>query len=445
MSAETSVTQGYYLDGVQLRVTGTDGDDYLTVRPDAALGIVVTNAADGSFTAFGGAVKTVRVDGGSGHDSILIDGSLALRAFVYGGDGDDVLIGGGGADYLNGGAGTNALDGAGGDDVLVTVGGSVTDRLTGGAGRDSFWLDARKTEAVTDLAPDEALGGSLHRVGSFFSRVRNPAARTALGNVALNVTDLPDPAVYDRNLVYSNFADYPLFGDAGPAPDDVVQGAVGDCYAMVVFSSVAALNPNRIRQSVVDLGDGTFAVQFRRGSARYYVRVDADLPVYPGTQGASGGVGTGGVPGYAALGAQDSLWVAVIEKAHAVVRSPLGGYTGLDGGWMREAYGMLGLKSRSFRTGSADLLMRTIQSLLATGRSVTYATNQSTADMPLLANHAYAVVGVVTDGAGIATGLRLRNPWGNDGAGSDGADDGYVTITASQAQAALVGVCTAAA
>ena len=49
--------------------------------------------------------------------------------------------------------------------------------------------------------------------------------------------------------------------------------------------------------------------------------------------------------------------------------------------------------------------------------------------------HAYAVDGVVTNASGVPTHLRLRNPWAVDGYSgtTDGANDGYVTITAQQA------------
>lgn len=434
MAAETSVTLETYLDGVQLRVVGTDGDDHITVRSDPDLGLVVTSAADELVHAYGGEVKTLRIAGGAGNDSIRIDPSVSLRTFLYGEEGDDVLVGGPGADYLSGGGGKNALDGQGGDDVLVTIGGGIADRLTGGAGADSFWLDAKRTETVTDLTSDETLGGAVHRVGSFFSRVRSASAKSVWGNVSLAAADLPDPAVSEPRFVYRNFADRPLFGDAGPLPDDVKQGAIGDCYSLVVLSSMAALNPAKLRESVVELGDGTYAVQFRRGSARMFVRVDADLPVRPESE----------MPAYAALGAQDAMWVAVIQKAHAVVRTARGSYTGLDGGWMRESYSLFGAKSQTFWTSNADALMRTIQLLLNAGRSVTYATVEPPAGAPLLSSHAYTVVGVEVDGTGRAVALRLRNPWGRDGAGSDGNDDGFVTVPAHQAVAALAGVCTAA-
>ena len=65
------------------------------------------------------------------------------------------------------------------------------------------------------------------------------------------------------------------------------------------------------------------------------------------------------------------------------------------------------------------------------------------ADAPIVEGHAYAVLGVDTDASGNFTGLRLRNPWGVDGAGNDGADDGYVTLTAHQAVVCHMGVVSA--
>src|SRR5256885_10957386 len=79
LSAQTSITYETYLDGVQVRIVGTDGDDQIMVRRDPSLGLVITNSADNSFTAYGGAVKTVRVEGGAGNDTILIDPTVVVR------------------------------------------------------------------------------------------------------------------------------------------------------------------------------------------------------------------------------------------------------------------------------------------------------------------------------------------------------------------------------
>ena len=432
MSATTTLTTADYQGGVQVRVTGTDGDDQINVRSDPMLGLVITNTADGASFAYGGAVKSIRVDGGTGNDAILMHPGLYTQAFLYGGDGDDTLVGGRGNDYLCGGAGNNTLDGSDGDDVLVTVGGGVTDKLTGAGGYDTFWCDARRSE-TTDFT---ALGDAgLHRVGTFFSRVKLPDARSPLGNVSLASTSLADPAVTDYRAGYANFADRPLFSDDGPRADDVAQGAVGDCYLMAVLSSVAGINPVRIRQSMVDLGDGTYAVQFRRGGNKF-VRVDADLPTWNGTD----------TPAYAALGRQESTWVALFEKAYITLRSAQNSYASLDGGWMREAYLALGARSRSFvGAPTADLLVRVFQQELALGRSVTYATvNTPAPGAPLIGNHAYWIVGFDYGSGGAVVSVRLRNPWGEDGAGADGADDGYLSVAPAYLAASFLGFATAA-
>ena len=90
---------------------------------------------------------------------------------------------------------------------------------------------------------------------------------------ALNFSDPSTDGAY----TYHSFASNPLFSDAGPRPDDVIQGDVGDCYFLSVLSSVAKVDPMLIKQSIVDLGDGTFAVQFTRDEKQIFIRVDADL------------------------------------------------------------------------------------------------------------------------------------------------------------------------
>ena len=47
---------------------------------------------------------------------------------------------------------------------------------------------------------------------------------------------------------------------------------------------------------------------------------------------------------------------------------------------------------------------------------------------------------VLKDVKGMPVALRLRNPWGNDGVGWDGINDGYVTLTAKQAHVSMLGV-----
>ena len=56
-----------------------------------------------------------------------------------------------------------------------------------------------------------------------------------------------------------------------------------------------------------------------------------------------------------------------------------------------------------------------------------------TGDVPLVTGHMYTVASVQRNSAGVVTSITLRNPWGVDGAGSDGnTSDGLVTLTPAQ-------------
>src|SRR5437016_8042562 len=107
----------------------------------------------------------------------------------------------------------------------------------------------------------------------------------------------------------------------------------------------------------------------------------------------------------------------------------------MSAGWMIEAFISLGACATSIWTGSVGdsaSLISQIDTLLSSGKAVTFAVNNVPAGVPLVGNHAYTVDAVIDNGDGTFN-LRLRNPWGVDGAGNDGVNDGYVTLTAAQA------------
>ena len=456
-----------FLGGTQLQLQGTPAGDAIDVRRTSA-GLVVTTG-DGWSQTFAATFNSLRIDGGAGNDRITLDASVTLDAILYGGAGNDALAGGAGDDRLSGGLGANTLAGGAGDDVLVTIGGGVTDRSTGGAGHDSFWTDLGSKEGVTDLSAAEQAGGTFHRVNSFLAgsnksattptkRVQSSASSSLLTSpwavakqaakakakaakaAPVSAKDLlgqklVDPGLSANGIQYQSFADRPLFAAGGPSPDDVTQGNVGDCYFLAVLGSVAEVNSNEIRQSVVDLGDGTYCVQFSRGTNNVFVRVDNDLPVWSGTTTLA----------YAALGREGSLWVAVMEKAYAFFRRGAGTYGSLESGWMSEGYSALGFGSNSTYTASgASALLNLINADLKAGKSVTFAVGDPASGSNLVGYHAYGVDGVVTNSSGVPTHLRLRNPWGVDGPTvTDNANDGVVTITAQQAFASFLGFASA--
>lgn len=402
-----SITQVQVGGGLELRIRGLARANTITLAETDGQFLVTDN---GVSQTVAGQFVDIRLFGGAGKDSILVDSSVTTDCFLYGG------------------AGRNVLQAGSGNDTLDCIG-SAAAVLIGGGGEDSFWLDNKAAERVTNLRPDEWAQGAVHRVSTFYT---GPGTRFAANSVNARAR-APEPGT-TNDAVYQDFSSDPLFGPGGPSEDDIVQGQIGDCYLLSVLSSVAKLDPAKIRQSILDLGNGTYLVQFSRSGSNVYVRVDGQLPV----------LGDGELD-YAGLGAGDSIWVAIMEKAYAVFHGPTASYGSIDGGWMDEVYTALGDLPKSTYGGSgASALISLMATEIEQGESVTYGTTDTILDgAPLVPDHAYTVDSIVADAQGLPTGLRLRNPWGIDGAGNDGADDGYVVVSAQQAYDCLAGTVAA--
>jgi hypothetical protein len=159
------------------------------------------------------------------------------------------------------------------------------------------------------------------------------------------------------------------------------------------------------------------------------------------------------------LAADDSTWVAVMEKAFAYYRDPSntpdGGvdntsYHNLNRGWMDEpmiavggvdveAHDVTDTQNPPFKDG--DELLDWVVKERLDGRAVTLATRAKPADV-FMESHAYTVLDVVA-GEGGTRMLKLRNPWGTDGHSSrDGKDDGYIFATADEVFASVTQVAS---
>ena len=427
------ITTAAYNEGTQLVINGSAKNDNINVtRTDA--GLLITNTG-GWNTLITGDYKSIRVNGNAGNDTITIDASVNTNTVLHGNAGNDSLTGGNGNDQLFGEAGNDTLNGRGGNDTFVTLGGGK-DIVNGNDGYDSFWIDS-KNDTVT-ATNDEVASGAVHKVAGFESikttttTGKKTKVTTTAISIELNGQNLIDPKA--EGTVYQNFAGHQLFSDAGPIANDIEQGYLGDCYFLATLSSVAKTDANLIKQSVVDLGDGTFAVKFMKGNKEMYFRVDADLPTW----------GNGSLA-YANTGSQGSLWVAVMEKAFAAFRTGANSYASIEAGWMSEVYAALGKTSTNyFSAGTAASLINTIKIALEQGKSVTYGANTPTDGAPLIGCHAYSVDRVNLDTNGNAVSVTLRNHWAIDGVGNDGQNDGYVTVTAAQLQHNFLGLMIAA-
>lgn len=382
MAADVRVSGGI------LGISGTTGDDRIVIEwtPGTAvpgpvqtaidtLRVTISDNADATVLSrsFTNALQpfafaSLRVDAFAGHDTIINHSPFA--GTIYGGDGNDRIVGGSGADWIAAGNG---------DDTIVTIGGGQRDVLWGQAGSDSFWLDGEATERIGDASAEETTLGHVHRVAGFATnRVEEPLYTTVMVPVTIGGVTVATPVTVRSGVTLrtqtptreldgqqlidpvQREADGPLgltavrqdrvvlFSAAGPVFTDIEQGRVGDCYFMSALASIAKTAPDRIRQLVTDLGDGTFAVHFHNADGSdAVVRVDADFHRDPAD----------GRLAYAGRRTDRVNWVSVVEKAWAYHRDQRGTYDSIADG---NAPGIsveraLGLPDSSyFSNGKAD-------------------------------------------------------------------------------------------
>lgn len=117
----------------ELRVTGTTGDDKITVTRGGD-GRSLVAAVNGTVVDTRPLSSTVRIvlQGLGGNDLLDVANNIAIPANLEGGPGNDTLKGGGGDDFLLGGEGDDVLDGRRG-----------ADHFSGGAGRDAADYSSR--------------------------------------------------------------------------------------------------------------------------------------------------------------------------------------------------------------------------------------------------------------------------------------------------------------
>jgi len=327
------------------------------------------------------------IKGGDGNDTITVDSSVRLNARIYGESGNDSL--------------TNKTQGNG---TIVSIGGGY-DVDTGNGWSTSIWGDSS----------DGLSGGNLHSVSGFWNGV----------STDLFGQNLSDPAGTGSTTRLNSSS---LWG-TGPQIKDVTQGLLSDCFLMAPLQTMANNAPGKLRELAVDLGDGTYAVQFKRGGVLQYVRVDGDLP--------AGGYYQQGL-NFAHPGSSGNQWTAIIEKAYAEFRTGAWSYNSLNWGNFNAVLSDLGQSVQGIG-GDANSIFNQIQNAVGSGKGVTYGTISSiNSGAPLIASHTYTVTSAWRDGSGTGY-VTLRNPWGYDGAGWDSnTSDGYVTLSMYQLQSNMM-------
>jgi hypothetical protein len=378
----------------RLTILGTSGNDSVVVTQS---GNTLTITANGTTTSVTGAFAEIAIYGDAGNDTLTVQSSVHLPALLYGGAGNNTLTAKGSA-----------------KSYLVTIGAGA-DVLTGNGVNTSFWADAGDT---VNASSAEAANGGVHRVANFYQPFTTNAASPDYVSTTLAGQNLRDPTDSGATVRLSNS----LWG-AGPAMTDINQGGVGDCYYLASLQSLAIQQPGRLQEMAVDLGDGTYAVQFKRNGTTTYVRVDGDLPA-----GYWNGLK------YAHPASGGPLWAAIMEKAYAVFRTGAATYASINSGWTGAALADLGVATSTFNTSAsgAGSLFTSLTTALAAGKAVAAITIPGVpGGVPVIGSHAYSVVSTAVE-AGVQY-LTLRNPWGTDGAGSDANPyDGLVKITLAQ-------------
>jgi hypothetical protein len=406
------VSQLKITGGTELSIT-VSGGETVTIS-QSSTGVTVKEG--GVSKVYTGTFAEIVATAVSGNNKITLNSTVTDPAVLQGGSGNDTLIAGAGTDTLYAGTGKDVLEGGSGVDTLVATGPGV-DTLEGGSGIDSFW--AVTGDKITGVSAAETQLGAVHTLASALTGVVSTGGSSSLAS----------PAIGLSGFTYKSFSADPLFSSSGPSALDIKQGDLGDCWYVASLAAIAQTDPNQIRQDIVELSDGTFLVRFFNGSTPVYEHIDGTLPA-----------NSGGGLAFAQLGQGNSTWVALMEKAFAAFRYGGDSYSNLNGGWMNEAYSDLGISNtNNFYWSSATSMLQQIQTELSDHEAVTAGILSVPSGTPLIGDHAYTVVAVETDSKGDLTGLELRNPWGTVGISGYASNNGYVTITAAQAFAAIAG------
>ena len=258
------------------------------------------------------------------------------------------------------------------------------------------------------------------------------------GSTDIVGVDLPEPKLHKDDLNADGTPKFkterftgPLFID-GPSAADVRQGAIGNCYFPAALASVAAMQPDIIKNMVKDNGDGTYTVKFNTansysGGRPVEVKVDGDLYVR-----SFGGPLYGGSLGGSTAKDKMELWFPIVEKAYAQWKGSFDtiGNGGVAGQVMAEVMGRP-YSYENLSAANADRMFERIKTAAAAGKPMaagTYGTDQSAryTNTGVYANHAYSVLGVEEKNG--EKFVKLRNPWGQSEYGHDGKNDGFFTM-----------------
>ncbi|MCU0916486.1 MAG: choice-of-anchor D domain-containing protein [Planctomycetes bacterium] len=295
------------------------------------------------------------------------------------------------------------------------------------AAKDGSTVDADELHDLRALVASAAGLGMPDYVRGLADNVVNHEVANAhyqggaLGDLAAGSTD-----THLESLIGKWFygTDHPVAGagttyrtisgslfQGGPSPQDVNQGALGDCYFLASLAATAQQSPTTITSMFIDNGDDTFTVRFYNNSVVEYVTVDRQLP----TNASSRLIYDGRTRITSIISPTNELWSPLAEKAYAQInecgwlaQDNTNTYAGISGG-------MCYLAIRHV-TGRAAALTNTLDytqmvNAWNEGQVIVIDCMNTPPDSRFVFPHSYALVGydAATDR------FTAYNPWGGAG------------------------------
>jgi hypothetical protein len=249
-------------------------------------------------------------------------------------------------------------------------------------------------------------------------RYRPETKRMEHAEIPPTVEGGPKALVDAEAVVYLDPGD---FFEDGVELTDPIQGALGDCYLIAAFASVAWSRPyviaHRVRRKD---GSGSFVdmIEFWKGSASNKVEVNEIIPLNS----------PGNTFIYARSSDKGEIWPAIYEKAYVKWRTgkiTIADYAKIAGGDpVGAAAQVTGFTPYYYWTSGRSMsdIWSKVNNNCASRKAVnpmvawTYPSGDASpdkikySDANLVANHAYSILGVQrTNGQKY---IVLRNPWG---------------------------------
>lgn len=404
---DTRAITGTGIRPVSSYVDGGDGNDTI-ITGEGNDTVVGSNGSDLISTTGG----SDRLDGGYGADSLY---GGAAADVIFGGEGDDLVSGGAGTDYVDGDGGNDWV--YGGDNNDTVLGGTGNDYTDGGAGSDMLYAENGDDWVVAGAGNDSLYGGAGNDKLDGGPGADAFAGGTGFDMYRNEIDDLI--AQFDKSDV-----------------KDVKQGEAGTC---VLLASIVAVTNSGVdlAQRIQQVGVNQYSVPLYRpgvGWVRQTVYFD--------------GIWSDNDPMLAAPG---DAWVLIYQRAYLQEMGVRWTDTRTDD-WGR-LYGtkyqradsaLMALTGRADWTGNTAMgytssnFVELQQATAARRATIVLTQGDGPSRYGLIDGHAYAVMGVRSDGRG-GWNVILRNPWGIDGPVPQGVDDGIIAVSWQVFQATTQG------